>query len=87
MEGEDYGDSVDIWCIGVLAYELILGKTPFYNLSRKETTKKIKEVDYEIPEGVSKDAKDFIDKILKKNPDQRVGIDEVLKEKFLQKNY
>ena len=45
--------------------------------------KKIRDVTYDYPTDVSSYAKAFIDKILKKNPDERIGIDEVLKDKFL----
>ena len=45
--------------------------------------KKIRDVHYEYPADLSTLAKDFIDNILKKNPDDRIGIDEVLKGKFL----
>lgn len=37
--------------------------------------KKIRDVHYEYPSDLSPLAKDFIDKILKKNPDDRMGID------------
>ena len=46
--------------------------------------KRIVDVNYEYPSEVSSKAKSFIDKILKKNPDDRFDIDEVLKDKFLQ---
>lgn len=35
LKGEDYDFSVDIWCLGVLAYEIMVGKAPFYDRSRK----------------------------------------------------
>jgi len=54
---------------------MICGKTPFYNISKKETMKKIKDVNYDYPAEVTKCARMFIDRILKKNPDDRVGID------------
>lgn len=36
--------SVDLWCLGVLTYELLVGKAPFYHISRKETMKRILNV-------------------------------------------
>lgn len=41
LEGKEYDMSVDLWCLGVLTYELLAGKAPFYHLSRKETMRKI----------------------------------------------
>lgn len=41
LEGTEYDMSVDLWCLGVLAYELLVGKAPFFHFSRKETMKKI----------------------------------------------
>jgi serine/threonine protein kinase len=35
LEGESYDNFVDIWAIGVLAYEMIIGKAPFYHISRQ----------------------------------------------------
>lgn len=46
--------------------------------------KKIVDVNYEYPSQLTQKSKAFIDKILKKNPDDRIGIDEVLKDPFLQ---
>ena len=44
LEGNSYDNFVDIWAVGVLAYEMLTGKAPFYNLSRKETMKSIMKV-------------------------------------------
>lgn len=35
---------MDVWAIGVLAYEMLVGKAPFYHISRKETMKSIMSV-------------------------------------------
>ena len=47
--------------------------------------KKIMNVTYEYPPELNGKAKAFIDKILKRNPTDRLDIDEILKDKFLQK--
>lgn len=36
---------MDLWCLGVLCYELLVGKAPFYHFSRKQTIQKIINTD------------------------------------------
>ena len=63
---------MDLWCMGVLCYELLVGKAPFYNVSRKQTIQKIIKADtseLKIPDHLSKEAMDFIEKMLVKNPE------------------
>lgn len=78
--------SVDLWCLGVLTFELLTGKAPFYHISRKETMKKILNVEIEsinYPESMSKYAVDFIEKLIRKDPEQRMKSSEALKHPFL----
>jgi len=47
---------MDLWCLGVLCYELLVGKAPFYHVSRKQTMQKIIKADtseLKLPEGLS----------------------------------
>ena len=72
LEGKEYGITMDLWCMGVLCYELLVGKAPFYNVSRKQTIQKIIKADtseLKIPGHLSKEAIDFIEKMLVKNPE------------------
>ncbi len=64
--------SVDLWCLGVLTYELMTGKAPFYHISRKETMKKIVNIDSQslkYPDYFSRKCISFIDGLIKKKPE------------------
>ncbi|XP_048224967.1 uncharacterized protein LOC125368153 [Perognathus longimembris pacificus] len=41
VEGRTYDEKVDLWCIGVLCYELLVGSPPFESTSQSETCKRI----------------------------------------------
>lgn len=68
--------SVDLWCLGVLAFELLAGKAPFYHISRKETMKRIMNVEstaITYPENMSENAKSFIENLIKRKPEERMS--------------
>ncbi|GBG32840.1 Protein kinase, putative [Hondaea fermentalgiana] len=69
---------VDVWSLGVLAYELLVGSPPFEEESETLTYQRIKRVDLRFPShGISDDAKDFIRALLRKNPDHRMQLKDV----------
>lgn len=53
--GQDYDNSVDLWSIGVLAYELTTGTTPFYQSTRDETMNRIIDGRMEFAKYMSKE--------------------------------
>lgn len=64
LHNKPYGKSVDVWTIGVLSYELLVGRTPFQKEEDKDQIyERIKHGHYIIPDFVSDDAKDFIRKV------------------------
>lgn len=69
-----YDHTIDIWCIGVLAYEFLCGNPPFDSTDQRVTMQKIQERAITFPNHMSRDACDFIDQILKINPDDRPTI-------------
>jgi serine/threonine protein kinase len=44
VEGRTYDEKVDLWCIGVLCYELLVGNPPFESPSHNETYRRILKV-------------------------------------------
>ncbi len=83
IRNNGYGREVDLWCLGVLTYELLTGELPFYDSSFMETYKRILKLDYETPSFVSDEATDFIEKLLVTKPEKRMGLDEALNHPWL----
>ena len=65
VEGRSHDASVDIWSLGVLCYEFLVGVPPFEDHAGYSATyRRISKVDLKIPEYVSAEAKDFIRKVM-----------------------
>lgn len=57
-----YNEKVDLWSLGVLTYEFLVGEAPFEDTPIM-TQKRIARADMKIPEWVSKEAKDLIKRV------------------------
>lgn len=64
VHGLTYDISVDIWCLGVLCYEFLVGKPPFESENQSQTYEKIKSLQISYPLCVPAGAKDLISKVL-----------------------
>jgi serine/threonine protein kinase len=73
-----YGKAVDLWAIGALAYELIVGFPPFQSTSRQQAYNMILEASFKIPAFVSEDGADFIRRCLVLDPSARLKPEEML---------
>lgn len=77
---EDYGKEVDLWSIGVITYVVLCGYPPFFGNDAKELFINIYNVNYEFCDEdwgfISDEAKDFISRLLIKDPLKRMNIDE-----------
>ena len=67
--GNAYDKSVDIWALGILAYEFVVGRPPFETGSHRSTHDRIRKLLYEVPAETSDSFKDFVDKCLKLTSD------------------
>lgn len=54
------GFGIDIWSAGVVLYTMLYGTVPFKANNMNELQKMIMRADYQLQEGISKDAKDLV---------------------------
>ncbi|GAA5980152.1 hypothetical protein JCM5350_001781 [Sporobolomyces pararoseus] len=86
IESKEHTDKVDLWALGVLTYEFLVGSPPFEDLSGHAATyKKICKLDYTIPQTVSPEAADLIRKLLQYNPQDRLPLKEVAVHPWIKK--
>lgn len=86
LYGRDKGHSyeVDVWSIGIILYVMLVGKPPFQSRKVETIYERIKNNDYEIPNGadVSLAARDLISGLLSTDPNARPTLNQVLEHPF-----
>ncbi|GMM27433.1 aurora kinase [Martiniozyma asiatica (nom. inval.)] len=86
VEAKNHDNKVDIWAVGVLLYELVVGKPPFEEEQSNLTYRRIVKVDLHIPDFVDKDAAKLIKSLLKYDPNERITLQQVLNHRWILKN-
>ena len=87
IEQLGHDETVDIWCIGILLFELITGTTPFEGNDFKTVAHNITELKITWPPKMDPDAKDLVSKILKLKGKDRLPIEQILSHKFFGKYF
>lgn len=71
LEDNDYGRAVDWWGTGVVTYEMMCGRLPFYNRDPEVLFELILMEPIRYPRTISEDAKNFLAGLLEKDPRKR----------------
>jgi 5'-AMP-activated protein kinase catalytic alpha subunit len=82
-----YDEKADIWSLGTLCYQMLLGNCAFDAYNMKELLSKIEEGTYRIPTNLSKEVVSFLNAMLQYNPEKRLSASKLIKHAFLINRY
>ena len=84
VKGNPYTKAVDIWSMGVLFYFVVVGRTPFEEISSQEILRKILEADPVFPSDTEETVVDLIRRMLDKEPEHRITLAEIQAHPFFE---
>lgn len=81
-----YDEKIDIWSLGVLCYELLVGEWTFKGNEPQEMIKKVQKGDFILPSALSKETLSFINSMLRFDYELRPSAKTLLSLPFLTKS-
>mmetsp|Transcript_4105 Transcript_4105/g.7329 ORF Transcript_4105/g.7329 Transcript_4105/m.7329 type:complete len:397 (-) Transcript_4105:671-1861(-) len=85
-----YDKSCDLWSVGVIAYILLSGYPPFNGDDNDEVHHAVRQGQYRFPSsswsGTSRESRDFIRRLLQKDPRKRMTVQQALNHPWIVKN-
>ena len=85
INNQGHDEHVDIWCIGVLLFELMAGYSPWQGNDVQTVKYNISRLKIQWPRDMDRDAADLISRILKYNPEERLPLSQMLLHPFFTK--
>ena len=91
VQGKEHTQAVDIWSIGVLLYEFLVGVPPFEAEGHQATYRRIQKVDIQWPTDalgddiIADDAKDLIQKLLRVTPSERLPLVDIFEHPWIKR--
>ena len=87
IKEQGHDERVDIWCIGVLLFELATGGVPFPGNDIETLESNILKLKIQWPKDINTDAKNLIMRILKLDPNARISLSDMLQHHFITKYF
>ena len=81
-----YDEKADIWSIGTVCYELLIGKAVFNAKTMNDLVDKVQSGNYTLPKTVSREVVSFLNGMLQYDAKLRLSAQELSKHVFLTKN-
>ena len=87
INNRGHDEKVDIWCIGVLLFELLTGISPFQGNDVQTIKYNINRLNIAWQRDMDRYAVDLIRRILKYNPEERISLEQMLLHPFITKYF
>jgi serine/threonine protein kinase len=76
LQGQSSGTAADLWSLGCIVFELLVGVSPFKASTTEATISRIKSGNVEFSLNITPLAVDFIQSLLLCDPNLRMGVDD-----------
>ena len=83
IQNSGYDEKVDIWSLGTLCYEMIVGHGPFMGNTMDELYQKVKNGNYTLPITLSEELVSFINDMLQQDSKKRANASDLMNHPFL----
>ena len=74
LEKKGVGPETDIYGIGCVLYEMLIGEPPYFDEDIEKLFDNIKNAKIKFPSFVSKNSKNLINSLLERNVKKRIGV-------------
>ena len=75
LHSKGVSKAADIYQIGAVLYEFLVGFPPYYTENIKELYRSIRDAKLQVPKYISREAKDLLNQLLSKRPEKRITIE------------
>ena len=82
-----YDDKIDVWSMGILCYQMLVGIYPFFGQNEKELLYQIEKGYFTVPITLSREAISFLIGMLQYYPSKRLGLQELSLHIFILNNF
>ena len=86
FRGLGYDQKADIWSLGAICYEMLIGRAAFDAEDMDDLVQKIESGKYKVPTNLSKEVVGFLNGMLQYNADSRLNINQLSSHDFIIKN-